>query len=253
MLDTLAIKKSFSQAAPVYDAQAQLQHRVRQQCIALARNYWAADTHILDAGCGTGALMEETYGWNITGLDIAPGMCEVARKKGGIVINADATAMPFADGYFGGVFSSLMLQWANTPLGVFSEMVRICKPKAHCVISTLTNGTLYELREAFAMLDETPHVSTFLQPEEIIAYAQEAGYLVTLAEEKSIIERYPDAFRLMRSLKAIGAGNKQLGRQRGMMTPQQLARLESGYGWRFGGAEGLPATWNMLYLVLEKK
>src|SRR5947207_1791594 len=162
MFDTAAIKRSFGRAASAYDAQAHLQRRVRQRCIALAKAHWPEEAHILDAGCGTGALVEDIrvggIGWQVTGLDLAPGMCGEARKKSNAV-NADAESMPFGDASFDGIFSSLMLQWANHPLAVLHEMRRVTKPQARCVIATLAQGTLHELREAFAMLDESPHVS----------------------------------------------------------------------------------------------
>jgi hypothetical protein len=56
----------------------------------------------------------------------------------------------------------------------------------------------------------------------------------------------------MRSLKAIGAGNKQERRRKGLMTPQRLARLERAYARNFGTPHGLPATWRVYYMVLEK-
>ena len=57
----------------------------------------------------------------------------------------------------------------------------------------------------------------------------------------------------MRSLKSIGAANKQTGRRKGLMTPKQLKQLEQVYRKKFGDKKGLPATWQVMVMILEKK
>jgi len=256
MFDREAVKEAFGRAAPVYEAHAHLQRQVRQHCLALGQAYWPSGKHILDAGCGTGALLTETgrlrLRWRITSLDLSLGMCAVAREKSGAVVNADAAAMPFADNSFDGLFSSLMLQWANNPPAVWREMARVLKPQGRVVLSTFVHGTLQELREAFSSLDGKPHVSHFVQTHEILKYAAEAGLTMTMAEQARIVNYYPDAIALMRSLQFIGATHKEAERGRGMMTLKQLAGVEQVYEKRFGTAEGLPATWQLLCLVLQK-
>jgi len=244
MFSTHAIKQDFGRAASAYDAQAHLQRQVRGYCIALAESYWKKEAHILDAGCGTGALAQE-INWHVTGIDLAFGMCVEADKN---IVNADAASMPFADESFDGIFSSLMLQWANDPLAILREMRRVAKPQGRCVISTLTQGTLQELRDSFG----TSHVSAFLPAPDLLDFAAHAGFKIGLSEQATITEYYPDAMRLMQSLKNIGAGNKQISRSKGLMTPQQLSRGARIYRQRFATAQGLPATWQVLYMVLGK-
>jgi len=248
MFDTRAIKESFGRAAPDYDAEAHVQRQVRGHCLTLAGKYWPRGAHILDAGSGTGALSQETN-WRVTGLDISFGMCAFAREK---VVNADAASMPFSDARFDGVFSSLMLQWANDPQAVWREMARVLKPQGRVILSTLVAGTLHELREAFSSLDATPHVSHFLKVHDVLGCAAEAGLSMIAAEQVRIVEYYPDAIALMRSLQAIGASHKEAERRKGLMTLKQLARVEQAYEKRFGGAKGLPATWQVLCLVMQK-
>ncbi len=247
-----AIKESFGRAASAYDAEAHLQRWVRGRCIALAKQCWPKDAHILDAGSGTGVLAQEAD-WRIAGLDISFGMCEFARGKHDRVVNADAAAMPFADGAFDGVFSSLMLQWAGDPAAVWREMARVLKAQGRVVLSTLAAGTLHELRQAFSILDAAPHVSHFLEAHEVLEGAATAGFSMVAAEQARVVEYYPDAVALMRALQSIGASHKQAGRRKGLMTLRQLASVERAYAKQFGNAQGLPATWQVLYLVVQKK
>src|SRR6185295_16090273 len=104
-----------------------------ERCIAMAKACWLRGAHILDAGCGTGALSSSL--WRVTGIDIAPGMCRLAHKKNNAVTNADVVSLPFADHSFDGVFSSLMLQWVSEPKRALAEMARVVKPGGRVVIS----------------------------------------------------------------------------------------------------------------------
>ena len=251
MFDVGAIKQNFGRAARSYDDNAQLQRHVRARCLALARQQWRPGAHILDNGCGTGALFAEAKDWLITSLDVSFGMCRLAAKQQP-VINGNAEALPFADAMFDGIFSSLMLQWANDAKAAFCEMARVLKPGGHAVIATLADGTLHELREAFAALDAYPHVSDFLAAHQVLAMAGDAEFSLVAAKQDVLVEHYPDTVELMRSLQAIGATNKQKNRKRGLMTPKQFTLLEQAYAQKFRDARGLPASWQVLTMVLRR-
>lgn len=250
MFDTGAIKSGFGRAAEAYDEYALLQAKVRETCITLARPHFPSGAHIIDLGAGTGAFAQEAPLWRVTGLDLSYGMCAVAEKHQRVV-NADAESLPFADERFDGVFSSLMLQWVNDPAKALSEMARVIPPARKIILSTLVAGTLSELKHAFAAVDQHPHVSGFLETHQLLAYAKEAGCSLVMAKEVAVTEYYPDAVALMRALQAIGATHKDSTRRKGLMTPKQFARMEEAYA-RLRTERGLPATWQVLYLVLRK-
>ncbi len=255
MFDTPAIRQDFTLAAAQYDAHAHLQAQVREQCLALARQFFPARGRILDLGSGTGALAAEAANtrphWQIVDLDIALGMCQIARKRAALAINADAASLPLADDSCDGIFSSLMLQWTNAA-NVFREIARVLTPGSYAVLATLASGTLSELQHAFATLDASPHVSQFLEPHRILADAHQAGLTLSLARQPVLMEYYSDTIAIMRALQAIGATNKQAARKRGLMTPRQFARLEQCYARQFATPRGLPVSWHVLYLVLQK-
>lgn len=251
MFDAQAIKEGFGRAAVVYDEYALLQRHVREYCLALAKPYWKPGAHILDIGSGTGALARQARQWNVLGLDVSFGMCCIAHTHAHQTINADAHAMPFARHIFDGIFSSLMLQWASNPAAVFSEMTHAIKPHGHAVLSTLVTGTLVELQTAFAVMDAHTHVSDFHETHQLLGYAKDSGFSLVMARQTPVVEYYPDAIALMRSLQTIGATHKQTRRRKGLMTPQQFARMEHAYE-KQRVTQGLPATWQVLYLVLQK-
>ncbi len=256
MFDVAAVKESFGRAATQYDAHAHLQREVRAYCLKLAQQHWPATGHMLDAGCGTGMLQQEAraagVAWKLSGIDVSPGMCAQAKQHRLPVVGANAEAMPFAAESFDGLLSSLMLQWINNPAAVFAEMARVLKPGACAVIATLASGTLQELQEAFSAIDGRPHVSDFLEPHALLASAELAGLSLVAARQAKLVEHYTDTIALMRALQAIGATNKQATRRKGLMTPSQFTRLEKIYTERFADKQGLPASWQVLTLVLKK-
>lgn len=256
--DRRRIQSDFGKAAAVYDAHAELQALIRADALRLGAGHWPETAHILDVGCGTGACAREArdqgLSLHFTAIDIAPGMCAQARRALPRVAAAGADALPFAEAAFDGLFSSLMLQWAEDTLAVLREMARVTRPGGIAVVTSFTRGTLSELTDSFALLDSAPHINRFLEPAQLSALAVHAGFALLHAEEERFTEYYSDAASLMRGIKAIGAGNKQEARAKGLMTPRRLAALESRYRESFGHPEkGLPATWNAMTLLLEKR
>lgn len=254
-LDDARLMADFSAAAPLYDAHAELQSLIREDALEIAASQWPQGSFVLDVGCGTGSFAGEArqrgMHWHVIGTDLAPGMARAASRQLHAAV-ANAAALPFADASFHGVFSNLMLQWAPQPLQVLREMARVLRPGGRAVITTFTHGTLEELRQSFSSLDDSPRVMPFLSSMELSAYAAHAGFALRDAEEEEFIERYTTLESLMRTLKAIGAGNKDAARRRGMTTPRQMAQVEYFYRNNFGDAESIPATWHALTLVLEK-
>ena len=251
MFDTQAIKENFGRSARQYDENAQLQRVVRQHALKLALQYWPEKGTILDAGCGTGALASELSGHQLYGFDLSGGMCAVARDVIARCVNADARYVPFVDGSFNGVFSSLMLQWVDDVQGAFAEMHRVLKSDGVAVVTTLLSGTLKELSTAFAAIDDQPHVSKFRELHEVLDEVKRAGFVLAVAKQDKIMEYYPDTIALMRSLQLIGATNKHHARGKGLMTPAKFTKIENAYA-QFATPQGLPVTWQVLTLVLRK-
>ena len=237
------IKGDFSKAASVYDEHSALQKIVREDALSLAREYFPEGAKVLDLGCGTATLAGEN--WDIIGADIALGMCEMARQKNAKIINASADSLPFKNESFDGVFSSLMLQWVEKPEAVFAEVLRVLKPEGVAVISTFIYGTLRELTDAFKSVDDAPHVSDFLPAEQLIMRAAHTGAVVLEVHEETHEQGVENVRELMKSIKQIGAGNKNVQRKKGLMTRGQLARVEAAYDENI-------ATWQVLTLVLGK-
>lgn len=249
MFDKNAIKNSFSRAAIDYDAHAKLQENIRKKAVSLASSYFPKNPLVLDIGCGTGSLVQEKKSWNIVGVDIAYGMCVLASAKNSQIINADAENLPFADESFDCVFSSLVLQWIDKPEKMIKEILRVLKPEGTAVVTSFVHGTLYELEQAFAAFDSTPHITNFIESSQLLLRVAHIGGLVMNVHEETYIQYYDDVMSLMRSIKNIGASNKLSGRRKGMMTASQLEKVQKTHRREKGK---YPANWNVLTMVIGK-
>lgn len=107
--------------------------------LAIALPY-ARGREALEVGCGTGLILERVAAQasHATGVDLSPGMLELARKRGLDVHEASATALPFKDASFDVVYSFKVLAHVPEIERALAEMARVCRPGGH-VLAELYN------------------------------------------------------------------------------------------------------------------
>jgi SAM-dependent methyltransferase len=101
---------------------------------------------VLDVGCGTGnaALLAAMRGAQVTGVDPAPRLLEVAAGRAAAAgIEAtwtpgSATALPVPDGAFDATLSVFAAIFARPAASVVSELVRVTAPDGRIVLTTWT-------------------------------------------------------------------------------------------------------------------
>jgi malonyl-CoA O-methyltransferase len=255
-LDRRAVARAFDRASTSYDAAAALQERVRNELMGRLEELKIEPAAVLDLGAGTGhgtrALKRRYPKALVVAADIAPGMLEHARPQSRWLrrferVCADAYALPFADGAFDLIFSSLMFQWCDDLDMVFAEVARVLKPGGLLLFSTFGPGTLSELREAWGASDDSSnHVNHFFDPHVLGSALMQARLAEPVLDVDRIVTHYPDALTLMRELKAIGAHNVTQGRARGLTGRRRLAAMTRAYeALRRDGK--LPATWEIIH------
>jgi len=127
---------------------------------------------VLDAGCGTGGLLKKLAaahsGWRLTGLDLSPVACELARTRVvARIVEAPATALPFSSGEFDAVVSCDVVCQVAEPAAALREFFRVLRPGGTVVLTMpayvwmhsyhdeqVGNRRRYSRRETLALLEE---------------------------------------------------------------------------------------------------
>ncbi|MBU1311855.1 MAG: malonyl-ACP O-methyltransferase BioC [Gammaproteobacteria bacterium] len=242
------VANSFSAACQSYMQGARLQQQVALDALAMLPK--AQNGHLLDLGCGPGWLHPRfaDHCSSFTAVDLSAGMLKKAAQAAlaQSYLQADAQQLPLADSSVDTVFSSLMLQWCTEPAAVFAEIARVLSPGGKVVITTLVDGTLTELAQAFASLDSYPHVSRFFPVDAIKQAALTANAMHWQFELRRYPLYYPDVQSLARELKLLGA-NQVAGRRNGLTGKGYWLQLAQAYETR-RTMLGLPASYQVLII-----
>jgi len=181
-----------------------------------------ASDHILDIGSGIGGparYFANRFGCRVTGIDLTPEFCDVARHftqlldlEDRITFEVgDCLAMPFADGSFDGAYSMNVSMNIADKNAFYREIFRALKPGGWLVLSEIAQGDGGELAypTPWARSASTSFLST---PEETLRDLLEAGFDVILLH--STLEK----------ALAFGERSRALA-QRGDKPPRRAAML----------------------------
>jgi len=255
--DKRQVAASFSRAAASYDSVAALQRQVGNQLLArLPLDLQVASW--LDLGSGTGyfsrALAAAFPQGDGIALDIAEGMLRHARPQGGArhFVAGDAERLPLRDAGLDLIFSSLALQWCEDFASVLGEARRVLRRGGTFAFSSLCVGTLQELRDSWQAVDGFTHVNRFRTLDTYQRLCRDSGLQMLGLEVRPEVLHFADLRQLTHELKALGAHNLNPGRPGGLTGRARIRALVDAYeGYR--QAEGLPATYQVVYGILRKE
>ena len=147
--------------------------------------------HILDIGSGIGGparYFAIRFGCRVTGIDLTPEFCDVARRltrllglEDRIAFEVgDALSMPFADAAFAGAYSMNVSMNIADKRRFYREINRVLKPGAWLVLSEVAKGEVGDLDypTPWAQSARTSFLST---PDETRLGLMETGFDVILA------------------------------------------------------------------------
>jgi malonyl-CoA O-methyltransferase len=275
------VRAHFDRAANQYQANAVLQQRVLDELLSRLfeiKPTLADNAVIVDAGCGPGhgaqRLQTNYPNAQVIALDFAPAMINglasapdasllqralsvfAKPKNSPHPLCADVAALPFCAGSVDVIFSSLCIQWITDLRALFAEWRRVLKPDGVIILSSFGPDTLKELRQAWASVDNNPHVNEFIDMHDVGDSILRAGFKNPVLDNELIILSYRDVKTLMRELKAIGANNAHSGRS-GLGGKRKLQAMLTNYpvsplnddGQVVGGSEDplFDATYEVVY------
>jgi len=231
-----SIASGFGGASQTYDSASRLQKAMGDTLLSRIPESFRPES-VLDLGCGTGWFTRKLTARfpeaRVTGADLSPGMlaqAEAATDRADVNwLNADAEQLPLADQSVDLVFSNLMVQWSQQPEVVLAECQRVLRPGGLLVMSTLVDGTLRELKQAWAKADPgQPHVNRFVPAEHwrSLTRATLTGSELALSP---IRLRYDTPMALNRELKHLGAVFKGEERRRTVTAPGRFRAMCRAY------------------------
>jgi SAM-dependent methyltransferase len=124
--------------------------------------------HILEIGCGPGHLWQQNLdrlpaGWEITLIDLSPGMLDEARQtlKDHLSLftfkQADAQVLPFDNATFDMVIANHMLYHVPDRNKAYAEIRRVSKPGGYFFAATNGEQHMAELRQIITPINPTAY------------------------------------------------------------------------------------------------
>jgi malonyl-CoA O-methyltransferase len=243
-----AIAAAFGRAATHYEQHAELQ---RQSADALlARLDGRAFSQVLDAGCGPGRMSRywREQGSEVCALDLSAQMLTEAQRHDVAhrYLLADIEAIPQVAATFDLAWSNLAVQWCSDLRGALRELYRVVRPGGTVAFSTLAQGSMPELRQAWRAVDEREHANRFLPVEQLenALHGWDVEY-----QSHAVTLWFDDALSAMRSLKGIGATHLHDGREPRVLTRSQLRQLQ--LAWPFQQGK-YPLTYHLFLGVIQR-
>ncbi len=120
------------------------------------------------------------------------------------------------------------------------------------MIASLAEGTLHELRAAAEAVALPLGLLPMRPASAYCAAFAASGLEVMLVDTHTEVEYYPTVAALMDSMRRIGAGNHMRGSTRAMTGTGRWRAMLQHYE-RSRNAQGIPATWEHLFLVVRKR
>ena len=171
------------------------------------------------------------------------------------VLNDEET-LPFEQGSFDLVLSSMSLHWINDLPGVLGQINNVLKPDCAFMGAMLGGDSLFELRTSLQLAEQerrggiSPRVSPLADVRDVGGLLQKAGFKMLTVDVDDIIVDYPDTFALMQDLQAMGESNAVLGREMGPISRDILTANDAIYRELHGNDDGtIPATFRIIYMI----
>ena len=250
------ISACFSKAASTYDTWAEPQ-RLIAEYLESKLPLHLPEGKIIDLGCGTGLLtkmLNEAYpDRHIRGVDLAPGMIRICRKKwnkNGRLSFTVADAENFHPGNdpCSLIASSCTFQWFENQPESIRRTFTLLSPGGYLAVAVPIKGTLSELQSSYQ--------ETFGKTMPGLNYKNEKDYEDLFRSKNAVIRHYEiksfkvcynSGLDVFKSFKGVGAVfNGQNGFS--PLSRKKLVKLISNYEETHSE---LPVTYNVLFLVVE--
>lgn len=272
MIDKEKLKRRFSRSAKNYDKYANVQKKMGSCLIDNLADYSIGEKNkikrILEIGCGTGYLTQKLAdrypGADITAVDIAPGMIDLATSN----IKYDNVAFICADieeAYLNDnydlIISSATFQWLNEFEKTVGKLIGLLSENGILCFSTFGQHTFKELHEAFDRAKHILDIQDDASPGQSFYSLSDLGQtLLSLVGQlnkdalsvhsfESYESEYFDCcIDFLNSVKKIGANKSQRGKN--AHSPGLIEKVIEVYDNDYSADDKVVATYHNLYFYL---
>ena len=172
------------------------------------------------------------------------------------LVQDEEDTLPFPDGTFDLVISSMSMHWINKLPQLFAEVSRVLKPDGCFMFAMVGGETLSELRASMVLGElerdggVSPHIGPFVELSDTGALLQRAGFALPTLDIDTMRIAYPSAPVLMEHLQRMGESNAGLKRRDRVSLDTFLASsciYESQFG--VDGHDEIEATLQIIYAI----
>jgi malonyl-CoA O-methyltransferase len=188
----------------------------------------------------------------VTLVDQSPEMLRAAARARGWwrkfeCLEADATALPLADGSVDLVVASMLLPGLPSPEALLAEVRRVLKPRGYFVFTTLGASSLRELSQAFVSADpEVPHVIDLMDFHDLGDALTRAGFVAPVLDADRITVTYRSLRDACRDLRAGASPLPTTGR-RSLTGSGRWRAAEAAFAQGRGDDGRIPVTCELVY------
>ena len=140
----------------------------------------------------------------------------VGKRRVDVVSNRPLDNTGLDDNVADLVIANLATTRFTTPDAFLAEAFRILKPDGVFLFATLGPDSLRELRDAWAAVDDTPHVADFIDMHDFGDALGRTGFREPVLDTERLQIQYDAVDHFWRDLSASGARNCLDGRRRGL-------------------------------------
>nr|WP_241760428.1 methyltransferase domain-containing protein [Anaplasma marginale] len=244
------VRGAFDKAASSYDEYSAFQRNIAGELCALVHG--VDGKKVLDVGCGTGhvgAIIGNRC--ELSQVDASQEMCNIANKKiRGLTVSCDMENMPFPDGFFDVVTSSMAIHWAYNISACLRSMLRVLNETGQGLfISVPVQGTLEELAVCERLMGRKRkfefHDVAFFEK-----LVPTLGATIEYVQCKKYTLQHKTCMRLLNSIAKIGAQSHRSAAETSGVSIADVCRV---YSDLFSQNGMVISSWNIAYLVIKKR
>lgn len=273
MIDKQLMQRRFSKSATSYDKYANVQKKMAHRLVDyIDAKKWdrLRDLTILEVGCGTGyltyLLRKKFPEADITAMDIAPGMIEIARKRMGeqniMFICEDIEEMNI-EAQYDLIISNTVFQWFNQMDKTMKKLGMVLKEKGVLCFSTFGSRTFTELHNSYEQVKQRLNLQQIGSPGQSFysfstlhqlcsdsLNSDDMPHFHITGYENEEYEYFATVRDFFTSIKKIGANNSN--EEGYCQRPSLFKELVKAYETLYRENNRIKVTYHCMYFDIEK-